>query len=507
MDKGVKYALGALGIFIAGGIFATAIISVFRTQDTQATLKEDVYRYAGVTEAATEPQSGTEVQAQAETAAQPTASDQKLYVTARVSGNPWSEGSATVQEIEYTLTNDSASEITDWTGIIDFDTEVKGLNSWNDTFKYEGKRVTIIPVEWNKSIKPGETKKINFHLKTGAPANIVTAKADTSAGEAGLAQPKPVESPKDAVIPSTEDPSNTPVGQHGKLSVSGTKIVDKNGTPVILQGVSTHGIAWFPQYVDKEGFKTLRDTMGVNTIRLALYSSANEGYSTAMHQKVIDGVGYAKELGMYVIIDWHILANGNPNTDKENAKAFFTEMTGKFKDYDNVIYEICNEPNGGVTWENDIKPYANEMISLIRQQDDDAIIIVGTPTWSQDVDIVSKSPITGQKNIMYALHFYSATHRQDLRNKLATAINAGLPVFVTEFGISEASGSGGIDENEGTNWINYLRQNGISYVCWNLSNKDEACALIRSGVNKTSGWTDDDLTQEGKWLKKTYTTK
>ncbi|MBQ6555744.1 MAG: cellulase family glycosylhydrolase [Firmicutes bacterium] len=412
-----------------------------------------------------------------------------------------------MQEIEFNFTNNSDAEITDWTGTIEFDTDVKGINSWNDTFNYEGKKVTISPIEWNKNVKPGETKIINFHIKTSLPVKVTSAAASTNAGNAEMSKPKTEENAKPSVIASNEDPSKTPVGIHGQLSVSGTKIVDKNGTPVILQGVSTHGIAWFPQYVDKEGFRTLRDTMGVNTIRLALYSSTNEGYSSAMHQKVINGVEYAKELGMYVIIDWHILANGNPNTDKAAAKTFFTEMTGKFKDYDNVIYEICNEPNGGTTWENDIKPYANEMISLIRQQDDDAIIIVGTPTWSQDVDIAAKSPITGQKNIMYALHFYSATHKQDLRNKLASAISAGLPVFVTEFGISEASGAGNIDEAEGTNWINYLRNNGISYVCWNLSNKDEACALIKSGVTKTSGWTDDDLTQEGKWLKKTYTTK
>ena len=502
MNQSAKYALGALGIFIAGGIFATAIISAFRAQETEATLKEDVYRYAGETEAAfeqtTQQDSETATQAAAEQAVA------QYTVNAFVKGAPWSEGNLTLQEIEFDISNNSGAEITDWTGMIQFDGDVQGINSWNDTFSYDGKAVLISPVEWNKNIKAGETKKLNFHLKTSGPVTVTSASASTNVGDIKMSQ-QPAQQTQQAVIATTEDPSSTPVGQHGQLKVSGTKIVDKNGTPIILQGVSTHGIAWFPQYVDKEGFRTLRDTMGVNTIRLALYSSPNEGYSTAMHQKVVDGVNYAKELGMYVIIDWHILQNGNPNTDKESAKAFFTEMTGKFKDYDNVIYEICNEPNGGVTWENDIKPYAVDMINLIRAQDNDAIIIVGTPTWSQDVDVVSQSPITGQTNIMYALHFYAATHRQDLRNKLATALGNGLPVFVTEFGISEASGSGGIDEGEGNNWINYLRQNGISYVCWNLSNKDEACALIRSGVSKTSGWTDDDLSQEGKWLKNIYT--
>lgn len=502
MNSNMKYALGAVGLFMAGGIFATAILSTMKPAQTQATLKDDTYKYAGVTTEATSSQQQTQ-----NTGEQTTASADKeqsgYYVTAAVKGTPWSEGNLTIQEIEFTINNKGNDTITDWTGAIDLNTPVEGINSWNDTFTYNASTVSIKPIEWNKEIKPGESKTLNFHLKTSLPAQVTKASVSSNLGSFDSGKPAPVQQ-SEPVLPDDAN-GETPVAKHGRLSVKGTKIVDKNGDAVLLQGVSTHGISWFPAYVNKEAFRTLRDTMGVNTVRLALYSSTGEGYSTAMHQKVIDGVNYAKELGMYAIVDWHILANGNPNTDKEAAKAFFTEMTGKFKDYDNVIYEICNEPNGNVSWDNDIKPYAEEMIDLIRKTDDKAIIIVGTPTWSQDVDIAAKNPITGRSNIMYALHFYAATHRADLRNKLSTAIGAGLPVFVSEFGISEASGSGGIDEGEATTWINYLRQNGIGYVCWNLSNKDEACALIKSSSGKVSGWTDEDLTQEGLWLKKTYT--
>ena len=87
---------------------------------------------------------------------------------------------------------------------------------------------------------------------------------------------------------------------------------------------------------------------------------------------------------MYVIIDWHILHDLDPNVYKEDAKDFFNEMSAKYADYDNVIYEICNEPNGGTNW-NSVKNYANEIIPVIRANDSDAIIIVGTPNWSQDV--------------------------------------------------------------------------------------------------------------------------
>ncbi|MCC8015538.1 MAG: glycoside hydrolase family 5 protein, partial [Eubacterium sp.] len=297
---------------------------------------------------------------------------------------------------------------------------------------------------------------------------------------------------------------NTPLEKYGKLSVSGRNLVGADGNPVTLQGVSTHGIAWFPQYIDKEGFKTLRDNMNTDVIRLAVYSGINEGYSKDLYEKVDEGVSYARELGMYAIIDWHVLENGNPNTDKENAMEFFTYMAQKYCDNENVLYEICNEPNGDVQWERDIKPYAEEIINIIRQYDDDGIIIVGTPTCSQDVDIAAQSPIENQTNIMYAFHFYAATHGEALRSKLSYAVEAGLPVFVTEFGISEASGNSSINKEEADKWISFLRENNISCVCWNLSNKNEVCALINPECSKTSDWDYSELTDSGKWLFDTY---
>ena len=125
--------------------------------------------------------------------------------------------------------------------------------------------------------------------------------------------------------------------------------------------------------------------VGINAVRLALYSDPNAGYTKELHKKVRDGVEAATKEGMYVIIDWHILSDGNPNIYKEQAKEFFKEMAQAYKNQDNIIYEICNEPNGGAAWENDIKPYAVELISIIRKIDKDAVIIVGTPNWSQDV--------------------------------------------------------------------------------------------------------------------------
>ncbi|MDE5803767.1 MAG: cellulase family glycosylhydrolase [Lachnospiraceae bacterium] len=309
---------------------------------------------------------------------------------------------------------------------------------------------------------------------------------------------------KPTAFPGTAYPSTA-----GALQVNGTQLTDENGAAVQLKGISTHGLAWFPDYVNEDCFKQFREEWNVNVIRLAMYTAEYGGYCSGGDQKALkelvqNGVAYATANDMYVIIDWHILSDNNPNTYKDKAKEFFAEMAEKYAGYNNVLYEICNEPNGGTSWK-DIKSYAEEVIAVIRSYDEDGIIIVGTPNWSQFVDQAAADPITGYDNIMYSLHFYAATHKESLRNTMTAAIDAGLPIFVTEYGICDASGSGGIDEKQANQWVSTMNSYGVSYVAWNLSNKGETSAIINSSCNKVSGFTESDLSASGKWLYKMLT--
>jgi len=288
--------------------------------------------------------------------------------------------------------------------------------------------------------------------------------------------------------------------------VKETHLAAEDGTLVQLRGISTHGLGWFPGYVNKNMIAQARQEWGCNVFRLAMYTAEYNGYCTsdakqkkALKDLIDTGVKAAVEQDMYVIIDWHILNDNNPNTYKEEAKKFFEEMAKKYKDVPNVIYEICNEPNGGTGWA-DIKKYALEVIPIIRKHAPNAVIIVGTPTWSQDVDVAAKDPITEYDNIMYALHFYAATHTDSLRSKCKTAAAKGLPIFVSEYGICDASGSGAINESQANKWIEMLDSYGISHVMWNLSNKAETSAMIKSSCNKTSGLEASDLSAAGTWF-------
>lgn len=325
---------------------------------------------------------------------------------------------------------------------------------------------------------------------------------------------------------------STPLADHGKLHVDSStlKLTDSHGNPFTLRGVSTHGINWDVGYpfIDKDAFRFARDTLGANAVRLACYTTEYYGYADpgqatqwesadqirkTLEQRIDNGVNYASGLGMYCIIDWHVLNDANPLKYQSYAESFFTKMAQKYKDKTNVIYEICNEPCNGTTW-NDIKTYARKIIPIIRKYDSDAIIIVGTPNWSQDVDVVAGSPLKNSDiggsgsalatNVMYTIHFYAATHGDDYINKVKAA-NGKIPMMCTEFGVSAADGNGGLNTSMGARWLDYFDSVGISYFMWSFSGKNESSAMFYSGT--TLPLSTSKLSEAGRWLMNQYTTR
>lgn len=441
-----------------------------------------------------------------------------IYYVELKKTNSWDNSDSVGAQFDGTLYNRSNKNISDWKIVISLPDNCKVDSSWNGTYSLEGNKLSITSVDYNSEvaangniqfgfilISPMEYEPMDSDISIYIDSQKYTNGSDDSFTTNSTQASQNVESSEHYKIET-----GTPLYNHGALSVSATQLVDKNGKPYQLKGVSTHGIAWFPEYVNKEAFQTLRDDWGVNVIRLAMYTSENGGYCEGGDQEklkeLIDtGVNAANDLGMYVIIDWHILHDSDPQMNQEQAAAFFDEMSKKYAGYDNVLYEICNEPNNyagyDATWSNNIKPYAEDIIDVIRTNDADAIIIVGTPTWSQDVDVVAKDPINGQKNIMYAVHFYAATHTDNIRNKVSSALNMGLPIFVSEFSICDASGNGRNDYDQAEKWMKLINDNKISYCGWSLSNKDETSALIQSSCPKTSSWTETDLSETGIWLR------
>lgn len=335
-----------------------------------------------------------------------------------------------------------------------------------------------------------------------------TAYAATEIADAGMPGRNAVDAGMSGAETDTEITIAIP-SKTGALHVEGTRLIGEDGGTVQLRGISTHGIAWYPQYVNESCFQELREEWNVNVVRLAMYTAESGGYCTDGDQAYLEdlveqGVKAAAAADLYVIVDWHVLADCDPNVHKKEAKTFFAKMTERLSGYDHVLYEICNEPNGGTEWAA-VKSYAEEVIPVIREHAPDAVILVGTPNWSQDVDQAAADPITGYDNLMYTLHYYAATHKEDLRSRMMSAIDAGLPVFVSEYGICDASGNGALDIDEANRWRETLDQYGVSYVAWNLSNKNESSAILSPACQKDGGFQWDDLTNSGKWLYETLT--
>ncbi|MEC2103431.1 cellulase family glycosylhydrolase [Bacillus licheniformis] len=303
------------------------------------------------------------------------------------------------------------------------------------------------------------------------------------------------------IAPKAAAASKTPVAVNGQLTLKGTQLVNQNGKAVQLKGISSHGLQWYGDYVNKDSLKWLRDDWGINVFRAAMYT-AEGGYidNPSVKNKVKEAVEAAKELGIYVIIDWHILSDGNPNQNKAKAKEFFNEMSRLYGKTPNVIFEIANEPNGDVNWNRDIKPYAEEILSVIRKNSPKNIVIVGTGTWSQDVNDAADNQLK-DGNVMYALHFYAGTHGQSLRDKADYALSKGAPIFVTEWGTSDASGNGGVYLDQSREWLKYLDSKKISWVNWNLSDKQESSAALNPGASKNGGWSQSDLSPSGKFVR------
>lgn len=286
---------------------------------------------------------------------------------------------------------------------------------------------------------------------------------------------------------------------NGKLHVEGVCLADENNEPVQLRGVSTHGLTWYPQYITGEFFGNISQDWNCNMIRLAMYSEIYCEQKEESLKMLKKGIDAAIAADMYVLVDWHILADYDPNMNKAQAAEFFAQISAEYASYPNLIFEICNEPNGETDW-SDVIRYCNDIIPVIRANMPEAVIVVGTPEYDRNLAGAVVRPLDFD-NVMYVLHFYTASHHEGLRAELEAAVESGLPVFISECGLSEAPGDGRVDFQSAVEWFTYLKKHHISYAVWSLSDKDETSAFFVPGFKPEKIPEDSDLTLTGKWVR------
>lgn len=288
--------------------------------------------------------------------------------------------------------------------------------------------------------------------------------------------------------------TQTPLEQHGQLTVVGSELRDENGDQVQLKGVSSMWLNWETDgYAESDSaIEWMRDEWNLSVIRAAMgvepsgaYLSNPEG-SRAQVARVVEG---AVAAGVYVIVDWH---DHNALNHEEEAAAFFTDIAAEYGEHPNVIYELFNEPLA-VSWGDDLKPYHEHLVATIREIDPDNLIVLGTPSWSQGVDAAAADPVDGE-NLLYTLHFYSCSHGW-LISQALSAQAAGLPIFVTEWGATTADGGldGQLCLREAEPWLNWMSDTKVSWTAWKLDACPDSTCLLAAGSPVGGGWTSQYL--------------
>jgi endoglucanase len=305
-------------------------------------------------------------------------------------------------------------------------------------------------------------------------------------------------------------------------------LAGKDGKAIQLRGMSTGGLQWHADSINDNAFKALGGDWGANVVRLAMYVGEG-GYASKpeLYDQVVKGIDLAIANDMYVIVDWHVLTPGDPNDPVyAGASDFFKKIATKYPNNPNIIYELANEPNpgqaGGSGVTNDaagwtkIKNYATPIIKMLRDSGNQNLVVVGTPNWSQRPDLAAADPIA-DSNTMYTAHFYSATHkpstvstdRSNVMSNARYALEHGAGVFVTEWGVSAASGTGTIDLKAADQWLDFLNKYSISWANWQLdamaATNPETSSALAQGISADPGadlkWDTTELSDSGNYVR------
>jgi endoglucanase len=308
----------------------------------------------------------------------------------------------------------------------------------------------------------------------------------------------------------------TPVAANGKLRVEGTYLLNARGDTVQLRGVASHGMQWFNQfYGTGKAFSAAAEEWGADVLRLTIYLS-EDGYLTnkkitrdQFDVMIDDYVKVCVQKGIYIILDWHVHKPGYPSYYQAQAKDFFTRMGAKYGALPNVLWEICNEPSSAnltaiqsgtpgvtdpghyVTWP-EIVTYAKEVIPLIKAHNPDAVILVGTPSWSS-LGVTTRGndawkEIAANKipfsNVLYVIHYYAGAHTHQAAYEAASK---ELPLFSTEWASSGFEDSSPNNVAKGQAFLDMLNRRKIGWCYWNYSD----------GVPATFAMFDSTTTADG----------
>ena len=274
-----------------------------------------------------------------------------------------------------------------------------------------------------------------------------------------------------------------------RIAVSGNKFINEAGQKIQFKGYSSsdpdklvYNGKWNQGYFDE------MKAWGANLVRFPIHPAAWRKHGKNAYLSLVDqGVAYAKNAGMYVIIDWHSIGNlkselfqaENYETTKKETFEFWRAMAIRYKDNPTVaFFELYNEPTvfngqlGTCTWA-EWKALNEEMITIIRAHGCKAIPLVAGFNWAYDLTPVKDNPINAA-GVAYVSHPYPQKREKPWEDKWTADwgfVAEKYPVILTEIGFCGADDIGAhipviSDESYGDAMMAYCKKTGISFVAW-----------------------------------------
>lgn len=316
-----------------------------------------------------------------------------------------------------------------------------------------------------------------------------------------------------------------PVSTYGELKANGSKL--SGSCPQYANSaVQVKGMSLFwssaadsaTTFYNESAINLMVKEMNIEVIRFAMgvkndefdkgrgYLTGGEDLQKAMLMNVVNA---AIDNDIYVIIDWHI-ESGNGYTS--DAVKFFEFAAQKYGSYNNVIFEVWNEPKDGASM-GTVASHANSVISAIRKYSDN-LVLIGSPEWSSHPEECASASISdSKKNYACTLHFYADSHSAsgDYANRANQAIGNNVPVFASEWGTVNANGNGGANQSASQAWINWMNDKKVSWANWSASAVNEGSAafnklnidnglsysqsgqMVKGWMNGKSGYSDCGL--------------
>jgi endoglucanase len=273
------------------------------------------------------------------------------------------------------------------------------------------------------------------------------------------------------------------------IQVKGKNFVNESGRTMIFQGVNFADPAKLARQGkwEKNHFEEAKN-WGANVVRLPVHPARWREIGSDEYIKLLDqAVAWAKELELYLILDWHSIGNlykerfqnDSYRTTMEETCEFWRLMSQRYAGEPVVaMYELYNEPTisgprfGTMTWEQ-WKEMNMKMIEVIRENHPGAVILVAGFNWAYDLRPVKDDPIE-VPNIAYVSHPYPEKRPKPWVEQWEEDwgfVADKYPVILTEIGFALPEERGVHvpvhgDEEYGQTLVDYAAGKGISWVVW-----------------------------------------